>query len=169
VGSCLFRGNALGRVGDEGGVRLPPFLRAALACRGDERRIVLGLHEHAPCLTGYDPDLAPVLLAELERLRLRDETAGAGAGAHWARMHRAFGLAEEADYDGGGHLVLPPLIRRRARIGGLALFVGVGASFEIWDPDLARETGDRDLRDLAEYRLGEGPDRNFEEEEGEGE
>jgi MraZ protein len=159
----LFRGNALGRVGDDGAIRLPAFVRTALAGRGEQRRIVLGLHDHSLCLSGYDPGLAPVLLAELERLRLRDEASGAGTGAHWARMHRAFGLAEEAEYDRGGRLALPPLIRRRAGIGGLALFVGVGSSFEIWDPDRARESGDRDLRDLAEYRLGEGPDRYFEE------
>ena len=158
----LFRGNALRRVGGDGGVRLPAFVRAALDDRGEERRVVLGVHEQAPCLTGYDPGLAPAMQAELERLRLRDEAAGAGGAAHWARVHRLFGLAEDADYDASGRVALPPLIRRRARIGELALFVGVGASFEIWDPHLAREAGDRDLRDLAEYRLGEGPDADME-------
>lgn len=159
----LFRGNALGRVGADGRVRLPAFVRTVLGRGGEERRIVLGVHEQAPCLTGYDSGLAPALQAELERLRLRDETAGVGAGAHWARAHRVFGLAEDADCDGGGRVALPPLIRRRARIGALALFVGVGASFEIWDAHLAREAGDRDLRELAEYRLGEGTDPDMEE------
>jgi MraZ protein len=158
----LFRGNALRRVGGDGRVRLPAFVRDALDGRGEERRVVLGLHEQAPCLTGYDPGLAPTLQAELERLRLRDESAGAGGGAHWARLHRLFGLAEDAEYEASGRVALPPLIRRRAGIGELALFVGVGASFEIWDPHLAREAGDRDLRDLAEYRLGEGPGDDME-------
>lgn len=152
----LFRGNALGRVGGDGRVGLPSFVRTVLDRRG-EKRVVLGVHDQAPCLTGYDPGLATALQAELERLRLRDEAAGAGPGAHWARAHRVFGMAEDAELDGDGRVALPPLIRRRAGIGELALFVGVGASFEIWAPDLAREAGDRDLRDLAEFRLGEGP------------
>lgn len=153
----MFRGSALGRVGADGRVRLPAFVRAGLGRSGEDGRIVLGVHEQAPCLTGYEPGLAAALHAEMERRRLRDEAAGAGAGGHWARLHRIFGLAEDADLDGVGRVALPPLIRRRAGIGELALFVGVGASFEIWDPELAREAGDRDLRELAEYRLGEGP------------
>lgn len=166
--SSLFRGNALGRVGDDGRVRLPAFVRAALERRGEERRVVLGVHEQARCLSGYDTGLVPALHAELERLRLRDEAAGAGAAAHWARAHRLFGLAEDAEYDDGGHVVLPPLIRRRAAIGELALFVGVGSSFEIWDPHLARDSGDRDLRELAEYRLGQAPAPDIERGEQEG-
>jgi transcriptional regulator MraZ len=165
--SGLFRGSALGCVGAGGHVRLPGFVRAALERRGEARRVVLGVHEQSPCLTGYDSGLAPALQAELERLRLRDEAAGAGAGGHWARAHRVFGLAEDADLDEGGRIALPPLIRRRAGIGELALFVGVGASFEIWDPHLARDSSDRDLRELAEFRLGEGPGPHTDMNEGE--
>jgi MraZ protein len=161
----LFRGSALGRVGADGGVRLPAFVRTVLERRGERRRVVLGVHELSPCLTGYDSGLGPLLQAELERRRLRDESAGAGPEAHWARAHRLFGLAEEADLGRGGRVALPPLLRRRAGIGELALGGGVGASFELWDPHRAREAGDRDLRELAEFRLGEGPVADREQEE----
>jgi MraZ protein len=46
-------------------------------------------------------------------------------------------------------------MRRKGRIEDLALFVGVGGTFEIWNPRLALESGDQDLRELAAYRLEE--------------
>jgi len=45
------------------------------------------------------------------------------------------------------------MMRRKGRIEDLALFVGVGGTFEIWNPSLALESGDEDLRDLAAFRL----------------
>ncbi len=50
---------------------------------------------------------------------------------------------------------LSSLRRRRGRIEDLALFVGVGGTFEIWNPHLALQSGDADLRELAAYRLEE--------------
>jgi MraZ protein len=47
------------------------------------------------------------------------------------------------------------MMRRKGRIEELALFVGVGGTFEIWNPQLALESGDEDLQALAAYRLEE--------------
>ena len=47
------------------------------------------------------------------------------------------------------------MMRRKGQIEDLALFVGVGGTFEIWNPRLALDSGDEDLRDLAAYRLEE--------------
>ena len=47
------------------------------------------------------------------------------------------------------------MMRRKGRIEDLALFVGVGGTFEIWNPRLALESGGADLRELATYRLEE--------------
>jgi len=46
-------------------------------------------------------------------------------------------------------------MRRKGRIEDLALFVGVGGTFEIWNPHVALEHGDEDLRELAAYKLEE--------------
>ncbi|MFN3388171.1 MAG: hypothetical protein ACK40O_04520 [Allosphingosinicella sp.] len=118
-------------------------------------RIVLGVHDEDPCVTGHPPRLWPRIQAEIERRRLRDEVLGASPAEHHRRARRAFGLSEEAGCDRRGRVRLPPLVRRRGRIGRLALFVGTGAGFEIWDPQVARETGGEALRELAEYRLRE--------------
>jgi MraZ protein len=116
--------------------------------------VTLGAHESDPCLTAYEPGHAPVLQAELERRRLRDEAAGAGTDKHHMRARRAFGFVEDAEVE-GDRLALPPMMRMRGRIGELVLFVGTGATFEIWNPEVALEEGDEGLRELAGYRLGQ--------------
>ena len=133
VGS-LFGGNALASVDAAGRVRLPPFARETLARRSDSRRIVLGAHEHAPCVSAYDPAY---------RMAFFDRNGS----------RRVFGFAEEAEFDRQGRVTLPLIMRWKGRIGALALFVGTGGAFEIWNPEVALEAGDPELRQMAEYRL----------------
>jgi MraZ protein len=149
----LFSGNALDAVGQDGRVRLPPFVLETLSRRSDGRRIVFGAHESAPCLIAYDPGHRRALSEDVERRRRLAETLGLPDEDHHARARRAFGFAEEADYDARGRVALPRMMRRRARIADLAFFVGTGGAFEIWDPALAREAGGEALREMAEYRL----------------
>jgi len=148
-----FSGNALRAVDGEGRTRLPPFVLRVLERRGAGARLLLGAHPSGLCLSGYDEGHTAVLFAELERLQLRDEAVGVAETAHHARAHTMFGAVEEARFDAGGRFVLPAMMRRRGRIAGLALYVGTGGSFEIWDPHLAREAGGDVLRELAEYLL----------------
>jgi MraZ protein len=162
----IFSGNALGALDEEGRVRLPPFILREMARHEGGGRLLFGVHEKDPCLTGYGSALRPRLEAELERRRLRDEALGRAPDAHHARARRTFGLVEEASYDEAGRLTLPPLARRRG-LGRYILFVGAGTHFEIWDPSLAMAEGDEALRALAEYRLGGGGE-TFVEEEDEG-
>ena len=160
----IFSGNALGALDEEGRVRLPPFILREMARHGVGGRVLLGVHETDPCITGYGPGLQPRLEAELERRRLRDEALGRPSDDHHARARRTFGLVEEARCDDSGRIVLPPMARRRGGLGRDILFIGAGSHFEIWDPSLALAEGDEELRFVAEYRLA-GPRRSFEEEE----
>jgi MraZ protein len=153
----LFSGNVLGEVDAVGRVFLPAFIRTILGRRSDSRIFLLGPHESDPCLIAYDPGHASILHAEVERSRLRDEAAGASPAAHHARARRTFGMTEDSHCDAEGWTILPPRMRRRAGIEDLALFVGAGPHFEIWNPQVARQGADPDLRELAEWRLGEGP------------
>ena len=161
----IFSGNALGALDEDGRVRLPPFILREMARRGDSGRVLLGVHESDPCLTGYGAALRPRLEAELERRRLRDEALGRAPDEHHARARRTFGLVEEASFDEAGRLTLPPLARHRGGLGRHLLFVGAGTHFEIWDPSLAMAGGDEELRHLAEYRLGGGAAATLDEEE----
>jgi MraZ protein len=164
----IFSGNALGALDEEGRVRLPSFILREMARHECGGRLLLGVHESDPCLTGYGSTLRPRLEAELERRRLRDEALGRAPDEHHARARRTFGLVEEASYDESGRLTVPPLARRRGGLGRQILFVGAGSHFEIWDPSLAMAGGDEELRYVAEYRLGGGAYSTMEAEEDEG-
>ena len=150
----FFSGNAICAVSIEGGVTLPAFVRTQLERRSPGRAVLFGVHESDSCLTGCDLGHLPRLHADAERRRLREEAAGLAPEIHDARLRRTFGRLEEATYDGEGRTVLPPIVRRKGAIVDLALFVGTGDNFEIWDPQRARETGCDELRELADYRLG---------------
>ena len=149
----LFNGSALNAVDAKGRLSVPAFIRQVIERRSDARAIIIGAHEVDPCLTAYDLNYARNLYSENERRRLNEESAD--PGAHFARARRTFGITEEVGYDGSGRIILPPMMRRKGRIDDLALFVGVGGTFEIWNPRLAMESGDADLRELAAYRLEE--------------
>jgi MraZ protein len=149
----LFNGSALNAVDAKGRLSVPAFIRSVIERRSDAKAIIIGAHEVDPCLTAYDRNHARNLYAENERRRLVEEAAD--PTAHFARARRTFGVTEEVPYDSSGRIILPPMMRRRGQIEDLALFVGTGGTFEIWNPRLALESGDADLRELAAYRLEE--------------
>ena len=149
----FFQGSALNAVDAKGRLSVPAFVRSVIERRSDAKAIIIGVHEVDPCLTAYDRNYARNLFSENERRRLTEE--GRDPQAHFARARRTFGVTEEVPYDSSGRIILPPMMRRRGRIEDLALFVGVGGTFEIWSPRLALESGDADLRELSAYRLEE--------------
>jgi MraZ protein len=151
----LFNGSALNAVDAKGRLSVPAFIRGVVERRSDARAIVIGSHEVDPCLTAYDRGYARILHQENERRRLQEEAGGGDAASHYARARRTFGAVEDVPYDPSGRILLPPLMRRKGKIEDLALFVGVGGTFEIWNPYLALESGDEDLRELAAFRLEE--------------
>lgn len=149
----LFNGSALNAVDAKGRLSVPAFIRSVIERRSDAKAIIIGVHEVDPCLAAYDRNYARTLYSENERRRLSEEERD--PQAHFARARRTFGVTEEVPYDTSGRIILPPMMRRRGQIEDLALFVGVGGTFEIWNPQLALKSGDQDLRDLAAYRLEE--------------
>lgn len=149
----LFNGSALNAVDAKGRLSVPAFVRAVIERRSDAKTIILGKHEVDDCLSGYDRNHARILYLENERRRLNEE--GAEPRAHFLRARRTFGFTEEASYDSSGRIILPPMMRRNGRIEDLALFVGVGGTFEIWNPRLALQSGDAELRELAAFRMEE--------------
>ena len=151
----LFNGSALNAVDGKGRLSIPAFIRGVVERRSDAKAVVLGAHEVDPCLTAYDRGYARHLHIENERRRLLEEGASGGETSHYRRARRTFGLTEDVPYDPSGRIIMPPMMRRKGRIEDLALFVGVGGTFEIWNPFIALEHGDEDLKELAAYRLEE--------------
>ena len=151
----LFNGSALTAVDAKGRLSVPAFIRGVIERRSDAKAIVIGAHEIDLCLSAYDRGYARNLFTENERRRLAEEAVEGPSEAHFARARRTFGLTEEVPYDSSGRIILPPMMRRKGRIEELALFVGAGGTFEIWNPTIALQSNDPDLRELATYRLEE--------------
>ena len=153
----LFQGSALNAVDAKGRVSVPAFLRTVIERRGDSRTIVLAKHEHFPCLSAYDPAYAALKHQKLERLLEKQETDPAAQLEYQQRNLMAFAISEEVPYDSTGRVLLPPMMRRKGGIGELALFLGTGETFQIWNPQtlLDDERIPEDLKDIARYRLEE--------------
>ena len=153
----LFQGSALNAVDAKGRVSVPGFLRAVIERRGDARTIVLAKHDAFAALSAYDPAHAAQKHAKLERLLEKQETDPAAELEYARRTMMAFGATEEVPYDSSGRIVLPPMMRRKGEIGDLALFIGVGETFQIWNPErfLADKNVPEDMKDIARFRLEE--------------
>ena len=151
----LFQGSALNAVDAKGRLSVPAFVRSTIERRSDARAIVVGVHEVAPCLVAYGRGYARYLFNEIERRRLAEEEKGGALDVHYSRARRAFGMTEDVSYDTSGRIVLPPMMRRRGKIEDLALFIGIGPVVEIWNPRLALEQDDPELRDIATCYLEE--------------
>ncbi len=153
----LFQGSALNAVDAKGRVSIPAFLRSVIERRGQSKTVVLAKHEHFPCLSAYDPAYAAVKHQKLERLNEKEETSPEAALDYERRNFMAFAASEEAPYDSSGRIVMPPMMRMKGRIKDLALFLGTGETFQIWNPDLLlSEPGiPDDLKDIVRYRLEE--------------
>src|SRR5215218_10139845 len=69
----------------------------------------------------------------------------------------AFDATEEVPYDSSGRILFPPMMRRKGQIGDLALFLGTGETFQVWNPQLLLDDPriPEDLKDIARYRLEE--------------
>ena len=153
----LFQGSALNAVDAKGRVSVPAFLRSVIERRGDAKTIVLAKHESFPCLSAYDPAYAALKHSKLERLFEKEEGNPAAALDYQQRNLMAFAATEEVPYDSSGRIVLPPMMRRKGGIEDLALYLGTGETFQIWNPRLflADKNIPEDLKDIARYRLEE--------------
>lgn len=153
----LFQGSALNAVDAKGRVSVPAFLRQVIERRGDARTIVLAKHDNFPALSAYDPAYAALKHAKLERLLEKQETDPAAELDYARRTMMAFGATEEVPYDSSGRIVLPPMMRRKGGIEDLALFIGVGETFQLWNPTLflADAGVPEDMKDIARFRLEE--------------
>lgn len=153
----LFQGSALNAVDAKGRVSVPAFLRSVVERRGDARTITLAKHESFPALSAYDPAYAALKHQKLERLFEKQEGDSSSDLDYQQRNLMAFAATEEVPYDSSGRILIPPMMRRKGSIEELALFLGAGETFQIWNPRLfLAEPGiPEDMKDIARFRLEE--------------
>ena len=153
----LFQGSALNAVDAKGRVSIPAFLRGVIERRGDARTIVLAKHEQFAALSAYDPAYAALKHEKLERLLEKQETDPQAQLEYQQRNLMAFAATEEVPYDSSGRILFPPMMRRKGQVGDIALFLGTGETFQIWNPQLLLDDAriPEDLKDIARFRLEE--------------
>jgi transcriptional regulator MraZ len=148
----FFSGSTLVAVDAKGRLSVPAPIRQKIERRSDMRAIMLTRHPDAPCLAGFDTNYLAFLHAENERRRGEE---GNDPRAHESRARLSFGNAEEVSYDASGRILLSAKLRNRGQIEELALFVGVGPIFELWNPRLALDYQDPAIRAIAQEALDE--------------
>jgi MraZ protein len=152
----LYKGHVLNAIDAKGRVAIPASLRAAIERNGEGRSLIIAIHPLDPCLTGYDRGWSNLLHDRLEREENRERDAGRAFDYH-NNNRRAFGVVDEVPYDSSGRFILPTFFRAKAKLEDLALFVGTGNTFEIWNPRLLLSAPqiDEATREMAAFLLSE--------------
>lgn len=150
--SSLYLGCALCEVDAEGNVLLADTMARTLGLPAPEEPLFLSTHERDQCLVGYARSHLQEIRTRTERWRLADEDAGRDAQRHHERMRRLFGIVEVAPRSAQG-LMLPAVMRHLGRIESMALIVGTGDRFEIWNPRIAVTHVDGRFRELASWQV----------------
>lgn len=150
----MFTGHALNAIDAKGRVAIPAGLRQAVEANGDGRNLIIAKHDTDPCLIGYDRGWSALLHARLSRSEDRAADSGRDYDRHNANR-RAFGLVEDVPFDASGRFILPPMLRDRAQLTDLALFLGTGDTFEVWNPRILIETPgmDEEIKEVARWLL----------------
>lgn len=131
----MFAGSHQLTIDDKGRLAIPARFRQSLADQcNSEVVITVGPN---PCLEIYP---AP------EFLRIADEIQQMEDRKTADLLKQVFiGFAVETEIDKQGRVLLPPMLRKRARLNGSAVLVGQITRFDIWGEDLWTE------------RFGDGP------------
>lgn len=141
MAGALFIGYALNAIDAKHRLSVPADYRETLDARGAARTVLLGPAERARCLVGYDPGRGDRLQEQLESRFAGDYS---DARDDFARF--AFGPSERATIDDAGRVVLSATLLDLGEFDKLALFIGAGDYFEIWNPRLLLERPGLDAR-----------------------
>jgi len=154
----LFLGCALCEVDADGNVLLADPMARSLGLPAADEPLFLSTHERDHCLVGYAKSHLGEIRTRTERWRLADEDAGRDMRLHHERMRRLFGIVEVAPRSESG-LMLPAVMRHLGGIESIALIVGAGDRFEIWNPQIAVAHTDGRFRELATFQMSRHPPR----------
>jgi len=140
----------------KGRVAIPASMRGVLEGNSATRAVVLSIHPTDPCIQAYDLDWADILHSRLERDLEREKDNGR-VFDEIRENRRGFGLTEDLPFDSSGRFILPAVFKRKAQLDDVALFLGTGNTFEIWNPRLLLEAPgiDEDTKFVATVLMEE--------------
>lgn len=130
-----FLGTHLNRIDTKGRVSIPAPFRTTLRGLAEDNGIEgLALvlrpsHKH-PCIEGWPAAVFQALAGPLERLDLFSEAHDDLAAALYAD---AFPIESDKE----GRIVLPELLAQHGGLRDTVVFMGLGRTFQIWEPEAA--------------------------------
>ncbi len=123
---ALFLSQFEKQIDKKGRVSVPPQFRAVLAAQSFQG--VIAYHSFVlPCIEACGMD-------RIEKLYARIETLDPFSEEHDAFATAILGGSVQLAFDGEGRIVIPEALLNKAGIEGSGVFVGKGATFEIWSP-----------------------------------
>jgi len=142
---ALFLSSFEKQIDKKGRVSVPPNFRSALSHPHFAGVVAYGSFVH-PCIEACGMDRMEALSARIESLDPFSEARDAFATA-------ILGGAVQLGFDSEGRIVLPEALMVRAGLSASCVFVGKGATFEIWEPG-AFAAHDIAARELAKTNRG---------------
>jgi MraZ protein len=136
---ALFLSTFVNKVDRKGRVSVPAPFRAALASQ-TFAGIVAFPSFKLPAVEGSGID-------RMEEMSARHDGLGQFSEDHES-LAVIFADAQQLPFDGEGRIVLPQSLCEHAGIGESAAFVGLGRTFQIWEPDRFKHHQES-LRDRA--------------------
>lgn len=137
---ALFLSSFEKQVDKKGRVSVPPSFRAVLAAQ-DFNGMIAYASFTRPCIEACGMRRIEEIHARIEALDPFSEERDAFATA-------ILGGAMQLPFDGEGRVMLPEALLRKAGITSSGIFVGKGATFEIWEP-AAFASQQEAMRELA--------------------
>ncbi|MEQ1439922.1 division/cell wall cluster transcriptional repressor MraZ [Fontimonas sp. SYSU GA230001] len=121
----MFKGAHHLAVDDKGRLAIPARFRQALAEQCDSQLVItVGPN---PCLEIYPLPEFERIVRDIQALEDRDQAE---------EMKQWFvGFAVDVEIDKQGRVLLPPDLRRRARLDGAAVLMGQDTRFDLWAQD----------------------------------
>ena len=123
----LFLSTYVQKVDRKGRVSVPATFRSHLANQEDPNAIVVFPSVKFPALDGSGVNRITEMRDRLEELDQFSE--------EYENLTMLFADAYHLTIDGEGRVVLPETLKQYARIGEEVAFVGLGAMFQIWEPN----------------------------------
>ncbi|PZP86823.1 MAG: transcriptional regulator MraZ [Azospirillum brasilense] len=124
---ALFLSTFEKQIDKKGRVSVPPSFRAVLAAQNFNGMVAYQSFVH-PCIEACG-------MERLEKLYARIETLDPFSEEHDAFTTAILAGSVQLAFDGEGRVVIPEALLNAAGITGNGVFVGKGATFEIWAPE----------------------------------
>ena len=125
----LFLSTFENRIDKKGRLSVPAPFRAVLECRRDPLYLFKSLTE--PCLEGCGPERIGQIVDAIDSMD--------SLSAEVATLQTMLSSAQEMKLDGEGRMMLSGDFIDFAELDDMALFAGIGRSFQIWRPARYRE------------------------------